>query len=1241
MFHFANFIKITHYEESIYLSIYLSICLVSINKSFAQLNCSIQEAGVLHECNFTDECVNILCFDDCNNLTVKDDYQSEVPFHFDGVGYCESPDVVEVSPGNNAIGLLSSTVVNGVLQGETFIARLNNTPFDNCKLTLKFDTKESIWGLGSPPPVPSGPRIVEVWGSSVLPCRWDDRSVPYACDGVNIYCANGDNYRPVCLGSAVVTATNTTHTIPILTASLPIELNYLIFVFKENPTCVELDNFSLIPDCAVETGFTYNDDICNEIIFTPNASGTRLSHSWDFGDGGTSTLDNPTHSFASNGTYNVTHTVVDNCGNSHAETMTVRVLCCAEPGTEAIVIDGTVSPINLSTLIGSVLPTGSLSSSDIYLRGNLNIDVSYSFNACHWICEPASEIRIQSQAFTNFVSCNFISCEKMWKGIVVKSGGYLVFRSCTESDAQYGISLENNSGLSCTDNIFDRCFVGIYSSGFGSLKTITNYIDGNTFSCTGLLKPPYSGQSYYPSSFAYPGIPPRITFAGLWMNDVSSGNYGLLFRSGNTFTGIRNGIIARGGGFSAVNNSFTNLKGNNNNGGIYDLSGIGIDNSYTLNTVIYNNKAKNVYRGLRNSYSTNATINITNNNIQTDPAIWGVAIESGWGNNNLFDINDNRLKSNNGIRLYGSSLSQAAIMRNSIDNDGYLYSVQLDGDAIYFSNLTPTVDIAVTGNAVSILNHYFNGFYAQNSSGIRFEDNEMFSNHKEFGAFAYMGNCSYSDFNTNRFASSMATLANNGHGFYISQSSGISLCCNTIDRTELGITAYGSCPSTSLKSNIVNDCAGISIWLYEGVIGLQDHEGNLWLGNNTQGNITTMFSNPGAIAAGSQFKVNLSQNANFEPDWVPPIVAGIWFVNDPLILDTLCGEKRCSANKKYRDDGLEVRNCQEANSPYIDIANGIALESVYEDQYRWSSQLYLYGLLSRDGLPGWQECPELVEFYQNPPDHIAAYYSVENKLRELKYNPEYLAGQVAERQENIVSINSAIHDLYAQYPDTSGIYPYQNQVTELTSALTTEMENLGQLNNELLDVIDERASVIMEEAMVLEESLGFHNENKTIYYYLSKLVKDGPESLPDDAWQEIRTIAHLCPLAYGSPVQQARGMLMDYLGESVSTSDEELCGGEMQHRKAREMITTERPSLLSLFPNPTTGSWQIRFGKGDSGSYSLIVRDKLGMVCISKIIQAGDPHAVMDMTRYPAGIYFVEIIGADNQSCHEKLILVR
>ena len=61
-------------------------------------------------------------------------------------------------------------------------------------------------------------------------------------------------------------------------------------------------------------GFTFVNNN-GTVNFTNTSSGTNLSYFWNFGDGNTSTLENPSHTYADDGTYTVELTVSNLCGS--------------------------------------------------------------------------------------------------------------------------------------------------------------------------------------------------------------------------------------------------------------------------------------------------------------------------------------------------------------------------------------------------------------------------------------------------------------------------------------------------------------------------------------------------------------------------------------------------------------------------------------------------------------------------------------------------------------------------------------------------------------------------------------------------------------------------------------------------------------------------------------------------------------------------------------------------------------
>jgi serine protease len=78
-----------------------------------------------------------------------------------------------------------------------------------------------------------------------------------------------------------------------------------------------------------------------------DAGGTIGSHSWTFGDGGTSTAADPTHTYSAGGTYSVTETVTDS-GNGSQSRKTAAVTVSASGGTPVANFTYTISALTVN-----------------------------------------------------------------------------------------------------------------------------------------------------------------------------------------------------------------------------------------------------------------------------------------------------------------------------------------------------------------------------------------------------------------------------------------------------------------------------------------------------------------------------------------------------------------------------------------------------------------------------------------------------------------------------------------------------------------------------------------------------------------------------------------------------------------------------------------------------------------------------------------------------------------------------
>ncbi len=122
------------------------------------------------------------------------------------------------------------------------------------------------------------------------------------------------------------------------------------------------------------SSFTYtpsNPLSAGTVAFTDASSGTPASWSWSFGDGSTSTLQNPSHIYAAKGTYTASLTTANSSGTATA-TQTIAVI--AEPSSTGYDMTLTLSDEAQATTIafsGLALITGNLDAQSFFPPGKV------------------------------------------------------------------------------------------------------------------------------------------------------------------------------------------------------------------------------------------------------------------------------------------------------------------------------------------------------------------------------------------------------------------------------------------------------------------------------------------------------------------------------------------------------------------------------------------------------------------------------------------------------------------------------------------------------------------------------------------------------------------------------------------------------------------------------------------------------------------------------------------------------
>jgi PKD repeat protein len=142
-----------------------------------------------------------------------------------------------------------------------------------------------------------------------------------------------------------------------------------------------------------DANFSYTATGCNAYNFTKTCQVSNSTFLWTFGDGNSSTSQNPSHTFTSSGVYTVTLEVTDNlgCTKTYSESFTVgfpdatagsaQVITCTTPSV-TVTGSSTVSGATYSWAGGSIVSGGATSSALVNAAGTYTLTVTNPANAC-------------------------------------------------------------------------------------------------------------------------------------------------------------------------------------------------------------------------------------------------------------------------------------------------------------------------------------------------------------------------------------------------------------------------------------------------------------------------------------------------------------------------------------------------------------------------------------------------------------------------------------------------------------------------------------------------------------------------------------------------------------------------------------------------------------------------------------------------------------------------------------------
>ena len=1001
---------------------------------------------------------------------------------------------------------------------------------------------------------------------------------------------------------------------------LNIELN----ATTTEPIIINIENCGIeeITVGEIPATFTYGfgDDPC-QFQFTSDFSGG--SHLWDFGDGTTSTEENPLHTFLGQEfAYTVTHTVTSPCGVT-TEFEFIIVGCtsyldcgCPPPGL-ILGISGTTTRLSQYSNVPSSL------SGCVTIAGHFIIDEPLEFYGAEVLMNPNASIEIETrQDITNelyVINSTLKSCGAgMWQGIIVNSETSLRMEDFSRiEDAMYAVAVLEKGQLSIEETTFDRNRIGIFSEHPFSLTPLSNV----TFDCSSQLAEPLAGMS------SEAGI--MVSNGGLLSIGVSG--QGLVI-----FKNLSNGILATDNSLMVQKASFENINPKiNGAGGPYQHMGFGIRAEATnpgggLHLLEQKGDGPNTpsFKNCRVGIKAIGSSVDISDNLMEEVRI-GVSAEFCHSD---IDIYDNKI----GARTVGIEMSQTEpnAARSIHDNEVTMTGTRGNGIEIneFLINLSGSVTGFVEGNII-----FMDGFgpgSASTGTGILMTSAsgyEVANNDITVSPFLTDGtgiHISGSTSGTVEQNSVDGGSITKNRGIWAVSSSEITWECNDIEDANIGFQV--DMPSFSLDGYRGNhmDHTQTGLLLRSGArISEQDQMGNRWSNNNVNGTL--------AVHEGDIFDILQSIIRAEEPStgntsvfWPESIQSSApWFFDETAE----SGEPYICLQEL---PPVRLKSGAEDN-----IAN---YGGILDEPVEWLSAAYLYKRIS-DHSELLNE-PGYTSFYnQNASSTVGQFIAMENSTANVY---EIGAADLSTLNSNNSSLETKVNDIrsleaqIATAPESAIPGLMANR-----SALYLDFANLVMANDTVWGQIQSQRATDAAQAVSQNANIattyGFEANEQAVNDVLLQTSAMGDIELSLAQTSTLTNIADQCPLQGGNAVFRARALLAGTV-DSVFYDDDQICANANQ--LIQPPASTEiAQSSFGLYPNPTKGEFTVQWD-GDQYSatgVSILLYDLLGHKVLERRFVANTGKATLFVGNLAEGVYICKVFAGKENVLTEHLLLMK